>query len=115
MDARPTAEELVAAVAAFREREAFGAPNAHDLYLMRVADNVLGIVEREARLKPAADIAEARRLAELLGPRAKVEDLVKLIRDGAFDEGTQRAALLLHLKSSVADQIAIDNPKWAKP
>jgi len=113
MEAIPSAEELIAAVMAFREREAYGAPSAHDLYLMRVAENVLKIVEREALLKPTAEAAEAARLATLLGPKAKASDLAKLIRDGAFDEGTQRRALIAHLKASVADQIAIDNPKWA--
>jgi hypothetical protein len=82
---------------------------------MRVAESVLAIVEREKVLSPAAEDAEAKRLAAILGPKATDKDLAKLIRDGAFDEGTQRRALIDHLKASVVDRIAIDNPKWAHP
>ena len=114
MEARPTVDELLDAVRGFRERESFGAPTPRDLYLMRVAESVLAIVEREKVLGPAADDAEAKRLAAILGPKATDKDLAKLIRDGAFDEGTQRRALIDHLKASVADRIAIDNPKWVR-
>lgn len=115
MEARPTADELLAAVTAFRERESFGPPTARETYLMRVAENVLATVERERTLLPAAEAGEKARLAAILGPKATDGDLAKLIRDGAFDEGTQRAALVDHLKASVADRIAIDNPKWLTP
>src|SRR5258708_34279241 len=67
---RPTASELLAAIADFLREEATPVLDRADPRLgfqMRVAVNSLAILEREARLGPAADAREHERLAKLLG------------------------------------------------
>ena len=114
---RPTASELLAAIADFLREEATPALDKAEPRLgfqMRVAVNSLAILEREARLGPAADSAEQARLAKLLGRDGTLEDLnrelARQLRAGARDEGD--AALMDHLDATIADKIAIANPKW---
>jgi hypothetical protein len=81
---------------------------------MRVAANSLAILEREAQLGPAADARERERLAKLLGPEGTVEELNRVLahelRTGQRDE--RDPALMAHLEATIADKIAIANPKW---
>lgn len=114
---RPTAPELLAAVADFLREEATPALDRTDPRLgfqMRVAVNALAILEREARLGPAADAAEQARLAKLLGREGTLEELnralARQLRAGTRDESD--AALMAHLQATIADKIAIANPKW---
>ncbi|MDI1285347.1 MAG: DUF6285 domain-containing protein [Reyranella sp.] len=114
---RPTASELLAAIADFLREEAMPALDKTEPRLgfqMRVAVNSLAILEREARLGPAADAGEQARLAKLLGHEGTLEnlnrELARQLRAGARDEGD--AALMAHLDATIADKIAIANPKW---
>jgi hypothetical protein len=114
---RPTASELLAAIADFLREEATPALDKAEPRLgfqMRVAANALAILEREARLGPAADARELARLAKLLGRDGSLADLnrelAQQLREGRRDEGD--AALMEHLDATVADKIAIANPKW---
>ena len=114
---RPTAAELLAAVADFLREEAMPALDRTEPRLgfqMRVAVNALGILEREARLGPVADAAERRRLVALLGRDGSLVDLnrelARQLRAGERDE--RDAALMAHLEATIADKIAIANPKW---
>lgn len=114
---RPTASELLAAIADFLREEAMPALDRTEPRLgfqMRVAVNSLAILEREARLGPAADAAERARLVTLLGRDGTLEDLnrelARQLRAGTRDEGD--AALMSHLEATIADKIAIANPKW---
>lgn len=114
---RPTASELLAAVADFLREEATPALDRAEPRLgfqMRVAVNSLAILEREWRLGPQADAREHERLTKLLG-RAGARDelnreLARQLRTGERDE--RDAALMAHLEATVADKIAIANPKW---
>ena len=114
---RPTAAELLAAVADFLREEAMPALDRSESRLgfqMRVAANALSILEREARLGPAADAREHARLVKLLGRDGSLadlnRDLARQLRDGRRDE--RDPALMAHLEATVADKIAIANPKW---
>jgi hypothetical protein len=114
---RPTASELLAAIADFLREEATPALDRTEPRLgfqMRVAVNALGILDREARLGPAADAAERRRLVALLGCDGSLADLnrelARQLRAGERDE--RDAALMAHLEATIADKIAIANPKW---
>jgi hypothetical protein len=114
---RPTAAELLAAIADFLREEATPALDKAEPRLgfqMRVAANSLAILEREAQLGPAADARELARLKELLGRDAPLPDLVRelarQLRAGERDE--RDAGLMAHLEATVADKIAIANPKW---
>jgi len=114
---RPTASELLTAIADFLREEATSALDRADPRLgfqMRVAVNSLAILEREGRLGPAADAREHARLVALLGHDGTLEDLnrelARQIRTGQRDE--RDAALMSHLDATAADKIAIANPKW---
>ncbi len=79
-----------------------------------VAVNALGILEREARLGPSADAAEHARLVELLGRDGTLaglnRELARQLRVGERDE--RDPAVMAHLEATIADKIAIANPKW---
>ena len=114
---RPTASELLAAIADFLREEATPVVDRSDPRLgfqMRVAVNSLAILEREARLGPAADAHEHERLTGLLGRDGTLDELnrelARQLRTGARDE--HDAALMAHLEATIADKIAIANPKW---
>lgn len=114
---RPTASELLSAIADFLREEATPALDKTEPRLgfqMRVAVNSLAILEREARLGPDADAAERARLTKLLGHDGTLEELnrelARQLRAGERDEGD--AALMAHLEATIADKIAIANPKW---
>jgi len=114
---RPTASELLAAIADFLREEAIPALDRAEPRLgfqMRVAVNALGILEREAQLGPAADAAEHTRLVTLLGRDGSLADLnrelARQLRGGERDE--RDTGLMAHLEATIADKIAIANPKW---
>lgn len=114
---RPTAAELLAAIADFLREEATPALDRTEPRLgfqMRVAVNSLAILEREVRLGPPADAREHERLVGLLGREAPLEELnrelARQLRRGERDETD--AALMVHLEATIADKIAIANPKW---
>src|SRR5262245_46134084 len=113
---RPTASELLAAIADMLRDEAIPALDRAEPRLgfqMRVAVNSLAILEREARLGPAADRRERERLVELLGGDGTLDDLnrelARQLRAGERDECD--AALMAHPEATIADKIAIDNPR----
>jgi Domain of unknown function (DUF6285) len=114
---RPTASELLLAVADFLREEATPVLDRAEPGLgfqMRVAANSLAILERESRLGPAADAREHQRLARLLGRDGTLEELnrelARQLRAGQRDE--RDANLMAHLEATIADKIAIANPKW---
>ncbi|WP_422017656.1 DUF6285 domain-containing protein [Reyranella sp.] len=114
---RPTAAELLAAIADFLREEATPALDRTEPRLgfqMRVAVNSLAILEREVHLGPVADAREHERLVALLGREATLEELnrelARQLRTGERDE--RDAALMAHLDATIADKIAIANPKW---
>ena len=114
---RPTAAELLAAIADFLREEALPALDKAAPRLgfqLRVAANSLAILEREARLGPPADLREHERLVKLLGRDGSLDELNRelahQIRTGQRDE--RDAALMAHLEATIADKIAIANPKW---
>jgi len=114
---RPTAAELLAAIADFLREEATLVLDKSEPRLgfqMRVAANSLAILEREARLGPAADAREHERLKMLLGRDGSLaelnRELARQLRAGDRDETD--AALMAHLEATTADKIAIANPRW---
>jgi hypothetical protein len=114
---RPTMAELLAAVADFLREEAMPALDRSSpglAFQMRVAANSLAILEREARLGPSADRREHERLVSLLGREGSLDDLnrelARQLRSGERDETD--TALMAHLEATIADKIAIANPRW---
>jgi hypothetical protein len=114
---RPTASELLLAIADLLREEVTPVLDKAEPRLgfqMRVAANSLAILEREARLGPAADARERERLVKLLRRDGTLDelnrDLAHQLRAGQRDERDE--ALMAHLQATVADKIAIANPKW---
>ena len=117
MQDRPSASELLAAIADFLREEATPALDKAEPRLgfqMRVAVNSLAILEREVRLGPSADARERERLTRFLGRDGSLDelnrDLARQLRGGQRDETD--TALMAHLDATIADKIAIANPKW---
>jgi Domain of unknown function (DUF6285) len=117
---RPTGGELLAALREFLEKTVAPQVDPATQFNLRIANNVLGVVERELAQKGPADVAEVASLTALLGGSFRDEDLdtlnhalVEKIRCGAFDAPAAQRALLAHLKTTTAAKLAIDNPRYA--
>lgn len=116
LDERPTAAELVTAVADFIEKKVAKQLDAHTAFHAKVAVNALHIVIRELQSGAAVAAADGQRLATLTGVAADAglpaqnKTLCALIDDGtlAIDD----PALHEHLMQSVLARIAIDSPKY---
>jgi hypothetical protein len=110
----PTAPDILAVVREFLETQIVPAVADDQRFNVRVAVNLLATVERELLLGPAADAAEAVRLAGLTGIEGPLAEnnrrIAEAIRRGdlAFDD----PQLLDHLRSTVKDSLRINNPKW---
>ncbi|MBP7651081.1 MAG: protein kinase, partial [Phenylobacterium sp.] len=77
--------------------------------------NVLGVVQRELTLGPAAEIDAVERMSGLLGHGGSFEDLTAelcaKLRAGEMDASTP--GLLAALRANAQDQVAIDQPNYA--
>ena len=94
---RPTAAELVAAVAEFLDADVRGATNGQVNFHARVAANVLRIVERELDADTAAAVDE--------------QDLVAAIRAGDFDGRDHD--VMTALRTLVFDRLEVAHPGYA--
>jgi hypothetical protein len=114
---RPTAAELLEAIAEFLARDVTPQVDAATQFQLRVASNVIAILSRELAQRPAADAAEHANLVALLGETGSAETLnarlVERIRAGHFDAPDAERRLLRHLRATTTDKLAIDNPRWA--
>jgi hypothetical protein len=112
MITHPTAAELGEALAGV-EAGPPGDPRA--VFIARVADNARATLERESALGPAAEAAAVARLRALLGLHGEFEalnaELCSRLRDGRLPP--LGPAVLTHLKASVVDQVAIDQPGYS--
>jgi len=100
LDERPTAAELIAAIAEFIEKEVAPQLDGHTAFHVKVALNGLRIVERELERHGGGADGIARSNSELC---ARIADGRVAIDD---------PALLEHLLENVLDRIAVDNPKY---
>jgi hypothetical protein len=111
------ATEMLETVRAYLETTILPELEGERWFNIRVACNMLAMVERELALGAAASEAERGRLAQLLGDRGTLEEmnarLGHAIRHGelALDD----ARLLEHLRRTTADALAINNPRWLAP
>lgn len=108
-DPRPTAAELVDAVAGFLENEVRDQLTGSTAYTLRVAVNALRIVERELGDAATLVTLDAER-GSLPGSPASEEELAALVRDGAIDLDDN--ALRSYLVRSVRARVAIDSPRY---
>jgi hypothetical protein len=104
---RPRADELLATVGEVLERDLVPALTGPAQHHARVAANLVGIVERELRLGPAAQAREVEVLRGLLGPRATSDD-----SSGDDDVVALRTRLAAELRSGMADDPARAAEIW---
>ena len=110
----PSAPVLLTAAVKYLEDELLPTLTGYHRFQTRVTANVLNIVRRELELRTTQSAAERDRLRALVGHDGEVEalsaELGEAIREGAIDSND--AGLRSHLRQSLADALAINNPKW---
>ena len=109
----PDAPTLLKAAITYLEEELMPTLDSYHRFKTRVTANVLSTLKRELELRDAQATAERARLAKILGHDGDVEALSRTadpIRVGAIaiDDPTLRA----DIRQSLADALAINNPKW---
>jgi Domain of unknown function (DUF6285) len=103
---RPTAAELVAAVADFLDKDVRSSTDGQVNFHARVAANVLRIVERELTADSATQVTDG--LAEL--GFADEARLAAAIRAGTLDD--RGADVLPTLRMLVRHRLAVDHPGY---
>jgi hypothetical protein len=127
---RPTARELLDAVRVFLEGDVVAALDGPARFHARVAANVLAIVGRELADEESLLVAEWTRLATLLGrpsgePPARLaalraavaemtDALCARIRNGDADASPFREAVRAAITASVAEKLAVANPRMTR-
>lgn len=117
MQYRPTVSELLSDVAALLEDEVLDAVDGPLQHRVRVAANLVRMVEREVRLGPAADAAERERLALVLGD---FDSDLKTLRNRLADRLAEPESLGLPweraiydaLRATVRADLAISKPGY---
>ena len=110
----PKAAVLLEAAVKYLETELMPTLAGYHRFQTRVTVNVLNTVRRELDLRDAQAAAERSRLVAMLGHDGDVEalsiELAERIRAGAIS--IDDPALRAHVRQSLADALAINNPKW---
>ena len=106
MHGRPTAAELIAAVADFLDHDVRDAVTGQVNFHARVAANALRMVERELLAPEPVDVAAA---LETLGAEDETE-LAAAIRRGALDD--RGADLMTGLRALVRHRLAAAHPGY---
>jgi len=111
----PRTDELLVSVRDFLRNDVMDETTGRANFLSRVAANSLDIVLRELTLGPIHQALELDRLQVLLqsdeGLDALKRRLVTGLRDGQISLDNE--ALQNHLRQTVVNQIAIDQPKYS--
>ena len=110
----PRVDELLESVSGYLRSEVVPAMDGRTGFLARVAANSLDIVGREMEMGAEARRLEADRLRILLGMDGSLSELrfllVKGLRDGTI--AMDADGLVDHLRSTVVNQVLIDQPNY---
>jgi hypothetical protein len=110
----PDASTLLTAAVRYLEQELMPTLSGYHRFQTRVTVNVLNIVRRELEMHEEHESSEHVRLAALVGHDRSVDtlndELCDLIRTDRVD--INDPALRQHLIQSLAEALAINNPKW---
>ena len=111
----PRIDELLASVTDFLRQDVMSNTQGRTNFLARVASNSLDIVQREVALGQTCLANESQRLNELFASDESVADLRWRLVNGLRDEsiGLDLPGLADHLRATVVNQIAIDQPRYA--
>jgi aminoglycoside phosphotransferase (APT) family kinase protein len=111
----PSLEELVQGVRELLHGELLTATGGRLQFMARVSGNALDIVLRELAVGPEHRRRERERLVGLLGRDDDLDALrwrlVDRLRDGSM--ALDAAGLTEHLRATVVNQIAIDQPRYS--
>jgi len=111
----PRADELLTSVRDFLRQDVMAETSGRANFLARVASNSVDIVIRELTLGQGCRQGETSRLQEFYDCNDDLETLrwrlVDELRDGS--QSLQDDRLKSHLRSTVVNQIAIDQPKYS--
>lgn len=111
----PRADELVTSVRDFLREDVMNATQGRTNFLARVAANSLDVILRELELGPRQRVLERERLQAFYGTSDDLETLrwrlVNALRDGS--QSLEDEALQNHLRHTVVNQIAIDQPRYS--
>lgn len=110
----PRVDELLISVRDFLRNDVMSQTDGRTNFLARVAGNSLDIVLRDLDLGERARQQEHERLQQLFGDGSLNDlrwHLVRGLRGGEID--LQLPGLAEHLRQTVANQVAIDQPKYS--
>jgi hypothetical protein len=99
----------------FLRNDVMSSTSGRTQFLARVAGNSLDIVDRELALGPRHRAGELERLKALLGREGTLGELRWELVNGLREGSTSLddPALIEHLRTTVVNQIAIDQPKYS--
>ena len=114
---RPTAAELITATRDFLNDKNVPKHSGYNAFQLRIATNVLAIVERELAIYPEVTMKETAALQALTGSyltdnKELERDLSEQIRERKVTLDTP--GLKEYLWDSVMTKLAIDQPKYAR-
>jgi len=114
---RPTAAELISATRDFLTDKIAPELSGYNAFQLRIATNVLAIVERELEIYPDVQMKETAALQALTGSyltdnKELERELSEQIRDRKVTLDTP--GLKEYLWDSVMTKLAIDQPKYAR-
>ena len=109
----PMPAELLEGVRAFLREDVAASEDGRAAFLARVAANSLGIAQREILLGPGLAQAEEERLQKLLGKGELASLQWQLVRGLRNDTALDTPGLADHLRQTVAEQLAIDQPYYS--
>jgi hypothetical protein len=108
------APDMLATIRAYLETEILPGLRDPQRFNVRVAANMLAMIERELTLGAAATAEELARLRDLVGADGTfselTRELARAIRAGEIAGDDPR--LLDHLRRSTEDALRINNPRW---
>ena len=115
MHGEPSLKELIESVSRFISEIAAPQLKDRDAFHARVAVNALAIAAREIEAREAAETAEHERLCALLGTDGPLDALNRKLCDAlrAGEMTLETPGLLAHLKATMVDQVAVDQPKYS--
>ncbi len=115
MQDQPTPSEILGAVATFLRGVVAAETGERTSFQARVAANALEMMRRQLDTSPAADAAEAGRLAALLGEGGELlalnAELCARIERGEIDLATP--GLAEHLMATTLAKLAVDQPTYS--
>lgn len=124
MQDRPTAEDLLEAVADYLDREVVPHTEGRRQFLGRVSSNVVRTVMREVRREDRHMREEWARLNRLQdeepipegrealreGLRRRTRTLCRAIRNGEADDDPRRSEVLEHVRATVRSKLEVCRP-----